>query len=168
MIKTNFLDKAFFYFGAIDQLDQLWKQGVASACGRSESNLAPKTGVKEGSQSSELNMADQNGAKNVGALPQAVDLEATPDLELKIRIVYSDRRVKNLEGSLNPTRTVQQLKNRLAAQLTMQPHLIEMSWSKRLNNGQQQEAVLLDDNQNLMFYEVETDDTIIITELEKN
>ena len=73
-VATEFEDDGLPHLGAIDQLDQLWKQGVASACGRSESNLAPKTGVKEGSQSSELNMADQNGAKNVGALPQAVDL----------------------------------------------------------------------------------------------
>ncbi|GFR81891.1 hypothetical protein ElyMa_002351800 [Elysia marginata] len=169
-IASGFEDDGLPQLGALDQLDKLWKQGVRAAENTSDttasvSNIAKKVG----SQPTSSNMAEPNGvAVTTNTLPQAVDLEATPDLELKIRVVYSDSRVKNLEGSLNPTRLIQQLKARLASQLSMQPHLVEMSWSKKLDSGQQAAAVPLDSTKNLMFYEVETDDTIILVESEEN
>ncbi|RUS90199.1 hypothetical protein EGW08_002078 [Elysia chlorotica] len=165
-VATQFEDDGLPHLGAIDQLDQLWKRGVASAGNPSEASA--QTCVNEESQSSGSSMAEQNAANNGGVPPQAVDLEATPDLELKIRIVYADSRVKNMEGSLNPTRTVQQLKARLATQLNMQPHLMDMHWSKQLTDGKLTEPRQLDNNRNLMHYEVETDDTIILTQLAGN
>lgn len=163
-VASGFEDDSLQQLGALDQLDQIWKQGVRTTT--NNCSITPPVSIETGgAQSIDPNMAEQNAsAINSSALPQAVDLEATPDLEVKIKVVYADNRIKNLEGSLNPTRNIQQLKARLATQLSMQPHLVEMFWSKKLNNGEQAQPELLDNSKNLMSYGAETDDTIIIRE----
>ncbi|GFN93539.1 hypothetical protein PoB_002004500 [Plakobranchus ocellatus] len=144
---------------AIDQLNFLWKQ-TSGPLTTSTTGPASAAGIQQPDQAA---CTSHNSMAGMGTAD--IDLEATPDLELKVVVNYLNRVAEKKEASLNPTRTVQQLKARLAPLLRLQAGLIEMSWSKKLNDGQQAPPIVLQNEHNLLFYEVETDDTIIIQEL---